>query len=238
MKPRRIGLLGGTFNPVHNGHLHIAGAVLRRLHLDSVLFIPVGIPPHKENQEIAPAHHRMAMLRLALMGIPAFGSCDFEIKQAGPSFTINTLEALKSDYPKDHLYFIIGMDAFSQIKTWMKPERLLSLCNFVVLARPGYPFGSLPEFGPLLHIDRAALRQLDHGESKAYRFETAARTRMHFLSIPPCEISGTEIRNRVKAGKGTKNRLPQSVMSYIIENKIYNEDNDFEGFKKASSQKK
>ncbi len=234
MKPRRIGLLGGTFNPVHLGHLHIAGEVLKGLQLDLILFIPSGIPPHKENRGIPSPRHRMAMLRLAVSGTSQFKPCDVEIKKTGPSYTIDTLEALKVEYSDDDLFFIIGMDAFAQIQSWKEPERLLTLCNFAILSRPGHPFEALPKFGPFLRINRAALRELDRESRSSYRFETPSKTRMHFLSIPPTEVSATEIRALIKAGKETKKRLPQSVMSYIIENKIYNEDNNFEGFKGAS----
>lgn len=237
MKPRYIGLLGGTFNPIHEGHLHIARTVTARLHLDFILFIPSGKPPHKENHDIPHARHRMAMLRRALSGIPNFKACDIEIRQAGPSYTIDTVEALKRDYPNDRLIFIMGMDAFTQIKTWKEPERLLTLCDFAILSRPGAPFDGLPKFGPYLNIDRTQLRRLDRGEIKSYRFETSAQRQLLFLSIPPSEISASEIRNCIKTGQATRKRLPQSVLSYIIENKIYNEDHNFEGFKGAPDPK-
>lgn len=227
MTLKRIGLLGGTFNPIHNGHLHIAKKVSQHLHTDFVLFIPSGIPPHKENKKIPAAHHRMAMVRLALSEIPQFKPCDLEVDRAGPSYTIETVEALKQVYPNDPLFFIIGIDAFSQIGTWKEPKRLLTLCNFVLISRPGYPFSNLANFEVFHARDRALFHELDQGKKEKCQLKISAQTAFYFISIPHSTISATDIRKRILAGEETKNLLPQSVESYIIKNNIYKEDNNF-----------
>ncbi|MFQ5597528.1 MAG: nicotinate-nucleotide adenylyltransferase [Nitrospiria bacterium] len=227
MKRQRIGLLGGTFNPIHMGHLHAAREVLNAFQLDFVLFILAGSPPHKENAEILSVHHRLEMVRLALSETPQFQLCDLETTRSGPSFTIDTVEALQQRYPKDLLFFIVGMDAFTQFHTWKSPERLLTLCDFVIIARPGHPFSKVPGIDTLRTIDRTALHDLDHGFKKLYRFATSDQTALHFISIPISPISATEIRRGLESDPTTRKRLPQSVESYIIKHKIYKEDGHF-----------
>ncbi len=224
MKYRRIGLLGGTFNPIHNGHLHIASEVLKRLHLDQVFFIPARLPPHKGLKGILSPTHRMKMVELALADIPQFLPCDIEIKRSGPSYTIDTVQSLQKQYPGDRLYFILGMDAFSEIKTWKSPKKLLSLCNFIIISRPGYSFSSLPVFEPFYSVDREALHQLDCSKQEQYAAEVSHETTLHFLNIPPARISASAIRKDLLAGKPAKKRLPHSVESYIIYHNLYRED--------------
>lgn len=213
--------MGGTFNPIHNGHLHIAAEVLNRLSLDQVLFIPTGISPHKDEQDILPACHRLKMVELALSDKPQFSPCDIEIKRAGVSYTVDTVQALRDAHPGDRLFFIIGIDAFSQIKTWTLPEKLLTLCDFAILSRPGFPFSSLPVFGPLASVDRDALRRLDTERRAVYSVETSRETTLHFLNIPPSRISASAIRRDISAGRRPKKRLPDSVESYIIHYNLY-----------------
>ncbi len=221
MKSKRIGLFGGTFNPIHKGHLHVAGAVTERLDLDCVLFIPSGLPPHKETKDLPSARHRMAMVRLALFETPKFKACDLEIKQVSPSYTVDTVAALKRDHPNDRLIFIIGTDAFSQLHTWKTPERLLELCSFAIISRPEHPFSRSPKITRLKDIDHAALEDLDHGKRADYPFAIGPQTVLHFISIPHSPISATEIRRRIAKGQGERKRLPQLVGSYIIEHRLY-----------------
>ncbi len=227
MKPRRIGLFGGTFNPIHEGHLHIASQVLNRIDLDLILFIPTGLPPHKDLQDILPAEHRMKMITLALSDKPQFVPCDIEIKRAGPSFTIDTIDILRNKFPEDILFFIIGIDAFSQIQNWKSPESLLTRCHFVVISRPPLPFTSLPAFGPLSAINRNALDALDKGQREEYAFKVSPQTMVHFLKIIPFEVSASDIRKDILAGKTTKKRLPHSVESYIIYHSLYRGDDNY-----------
>lgn len=220
----RTGLLGGTFNPIHNGHLYVAEAVRKRVHLDRILFIPSGNPPHKKKEEIPPAEHRLEMTRLALLDRPGFELCDIEVKRPGKSYSVETVSELKRLYPDDRLFFILGTDAFIDLPTWREPERLLSLCDFVVVTRPGHPFSQLPDLGPLRKIeetDSAPLLELDRRKEGIVTVPLTSERSIHFISIPPSPISASEIRKRLAAGRGTKNLLPEPVASYIIKNKLY-----------------
>lgn len=218
---KRICLLGGTFNPIHNGHLHIAKSVAALLNAELVLFIPSGIPPHKAAENIPSGLHRLAMLRLALSGYPQFEVCDIEINRAGPSFTIDTLDLLKARYPKTQLIFIVGMDAFIQIKAWKDPERLLTLCDFAIISRAAYPFSKLLEVSGLPLVDVGKLKALDRGDLSVYHMPLMTENTLHLLSISHCKISGTSIRKGLAAGESPRNTLPRSVESYIIKHKIY-----------------
>lgn len=220
----RIGLLGGTFNPIHNGHLYIAEEVRKKLYLDRILFIPSGTPPHKKEKTIPPAKHRLEMTRLALLGHPDFELCEIEVKRPGKSYSVETLSELKRLHPHDRLFFIIGMDAFVDLPTWREPERLLSLCDFVIVTRPGHPFSQFPDIGPLQEIqkvDSSRLLELDDLGKGSVTIPLTSGTSIHFLSIPPSPISASEIRKRLAAGAETKNLLPEPVASYIIKNKLY-----------------
>ncbi len=131
----RIGLLGGTFDPIHNGHLQIAERVFARMKLNLIFFIPTGKSPHKQNLNIASKKHRCKMIRLALEDKPRFTLCDIEIKSHRISYTVDTISALKRLHPDDRFFFIIGIDAFLKLSEWKDPERLLSLCPFVIVPR-------------------------------------------------------------------------------------------------------
>ncbi|MFQ5543743.1 MAG: nicotinate (nicotinamide) nucleotide adenylyltransferase [Nitrospiria bacterium] len=121
MNQKKIGLLGGTFNPIHNGHLHIADAVFKRLHLDEILFIPSGKPPHRESEGLLSARYRLEMVRLALLKRPSFSLCDLEVRRSGPSYSIDTIRMLKQQHPTAHFFFIIGMDAFLSFLPGKRP---------------------------------------------------------------------------------------------------------------------
>lgn len=217
----RIGLLGGTFNPIHNGHLQIAREVDQKLHLDSILFIPSGAPPHKPDEKIPAAGHRLAMARLALHDFPRFSVSDIEVKRPGKSYSIQTIADLKALHPSDSLFFIIGMDAFYDLPTWKEAGRLLTLCHFVVVSRPGHPFSRIPDFAPLRGIDPAPLAALDRRERDLYTFPVAPGAAIHFMTTTPSPLSASAIRKQIAAGKVAKNLLPEPVESYIIKNNLY-----------------
>ncbi|HIE65727.1 MAG: nicotinate-nucleotide adenylyltransferase [Nitrospira sp.] len=222
----RIGLLSGTFNPIHNGHLQIAGEVFQRLRLDTVLFIPSGIPPHKSGQKIPPAKYRMEMASLALSGNPRFELCKLEVDRPGKSYSIDTVRALKKLYPKDRLFFILGMDAFLDIASWRDADHLLGLCDFVLISRPGSPFSQLPDIAALRSVDLKPFSQLDKGDRRSYTFPVSEGSALHFLQVRPSPISASEIRRRFAARQETKNLLPEQVESYIIKEQIYVENNN------------
>lgn len=217
----RIGIFGGTFNPIHNGHLYIAEAVREKLDLNRILFIPSGNPPHKKEEEIPPAKHRLEMTRMALVGHPAFELCEIEVNRPGKSYSVETLLELKRLYPHDRLFFIIGTDAFSDLPTWRDPERLFSLSDFVVVTRPGHPFSRLPDLSLLRKADLRPLLELDRRKGGIATVPLTSGTSIHFFSIPPSPISASEIRKKLAAGTETKNLLPEPVASYIIKNKLY-----------------
>ena len=217
----RIGLLGGTFNPIHNGHLQIAQEVWKRLHLDSVLFIPAGAPPHKPDEKIPSAAHRLEMTRLALRDHPHFKPSDIEVTRPGRSYSIETISQLRSLHPSDALFFIMGMDAFYDLPTWKEAERLLTLSNFVVVSRPGHSFSRYPRFDPLHGIDPAAMGALDRHERDFYTLPVTPETSLYFITISPSPLSASAIRKEIAAGKRPKNLLPEPVESYIIKNNLY-----------------
>jgi nicotinate-nucleotide adenylyltransferase len=196
----RIGLLGGTFDPIHNGHLQVADKVLSLLKLDRVFFIPTGKSPHKEQRYIAPKRHRREMLSLALKENPLFTLCDIEIKSNRVSYTIDTISALKELYPEEEFLFIIGTDAFSKLSEWKEPERLLALCHFVIVPRIGTPFSRLSTLP-----------------------SRKGKTNITFLTIPPMRVSASEIRTRIKEKKSVNTLLPKTVLSYIMRNGLYTE---------------
>jgi nicotinate-nucleotide adenylyltransferase len=132
---QRLGILGGTFNPIHLGHLAAAEEVCDRLKLEKIIFIPSFLPPHKIDDDIPSAVQRQEMVRLAIKGNSHFAESDMEIRRGGRSFTIDTIEALRQTHPGSELYFLTGLDSFLEIRTWKEWDRLLTLCSFVVLSR-------------------------------------------------------------------------------------------------------
>ena len=141
-----VGLLGGTFNPIHNGHVAIARQAREVLALDRVVLIPTGDPPHKPHENLAAAKDRFEMVRLAIASDPSLSISDVEVRRSGKSYTIDTIRLLQQEYgPEARLFFLIGLDAFLEFPTWRDPATLLTLCSFVVLSRPGLSFQALSE---------------------------------------------------------------------------------------------
>ena len=152
----KIGILGGTFNPVHIGHLILAEEVREKLGLDKIIFIPTSLPPHKDNVDIAPALDRLEMLKLALRGNKFFGFSDIEIKRQGRSYTIDTLKELKNKFTQDELYFMIGSDLLKYLNEWKDLNEINKMVKFVAATRPGYPLEQIPSY-----IQRLAIRAVD-----------------------------------------------------------------------------
>lgn len=219
MSHRRIGILGGTFNPVHYGHLAASEEVRQRLNLDLVLFVPSYLPPHKREEDIPSADQRLQMIRLAVSGNPHFMASDLEVKRKGRSYTLDTILALRDLYPGADLFFITGLDTFLEISTWHQWQKLLGLSAFVVLSRPGYRFSDLLKMN-FMENWTAQLSSLDKGEinevvSKSHDFT------LYLVRIPHYDISSTDIRTRVRERRPVKYLLPESVEHYIIKNKFY-----------------
>jgi nicotinate-nucleotide adenylyltransferase len=223
----RLGLLGGSFNPVHNGHLGLARQAAGALPLDGVLFIPTGDPPHKCEAELAPAHHRAEMIRLAIEHDPPFALSDIELTRPGKSYSIDTVQALQRKYGSaSQLYFLIGLDAFLDLPTWKAPEALLNTCRFVVIARPGHQFRSLSTFSLIPNLAACDLDSLDSGASHRLDVPSPTGPGLICLRLTPSPISASDIRLRIRRGATLANLLPPSVESYIIRHRLYQEDPD------------
>jgi nicotinate-nucleotide adenylyltransferase len=226
----RLGLLGGSFNPIHDGHLAIAAQTRDALHLDRILFIPTGDPPHKAPGSLAPATHRAAMVRLAIAGEPSFALSDIELRRTGTSYSIDTVRALQGQLgPAAALFFLIGLDAFLDLPSWKEADTLLRICHFIVISRPRITFerlAAMPLFPP---IDRDQLRALDDGLTHRCSVPIPGGGELTLLRLPPCDISASEIRQRIRKGHGLANVLPPSVESYIIQHDLYSEDGDRTG---------
>ncbi len=195
-----IGILGGTFDPPHIGHLIIAQEAAFRFGLERVLFVPAGQPYLKIGRSITPAHHRVEMVRRAIASNPLFAVSMLEVEREGPSYTVDTLIALHKEWgPEAHLYFIIGLDLVEEIPRWHQPERLLSLCQVIVLARPGY---------------EAAVGRLEEAIPGALQ-------RLLFLEGLLIGISATDIRQRVAQGLPIRYLVPQAVGEYIRDQGLY-----------------
>lgn len=200
----RIGILGGTFNPIHIGHLIIAEEVYCRHGLSKVLFIPSGLPPHKSTDGLAEARHRYEMVNLAIQGNDHFEVSDVEISREGKSYTVDTVEVLLEHYGRNSdPHLIIGMDTVCELPSWKDIKRLSTLCRIVVVNRPGSDLNNLDQLIPIL------------GEKKVEEMKRIQ------VEIPPIGISSTEIRDRLKNGLPIRHRVPREVESYIKRHGLY-----------------
>lgn len=203
---KRIGLFGGSFNPIHFGHLIPAQAAAEQLGLDKLIFVPSAVPPHKAAAAgLAPAEHRLEMVRRAIADVPLFDVSDIELKRPGPSYTIDTIVAFRREYGLDvMLHWLIGADSLADLAAWHRAGELVDACRIVTLARPGWT------------IDAAIARLRDRLSE-----EQIARLAAGVLSTPLIEISATAIRHRVAAGKSIRFLLPGVVRHYIQQNGLY-----------------
>ena len=217
----RIGLLGGTFNPIHNAHLAIARQAREMLELDRVVMIPSGDPPHKPPTGLASAKDRYEMVRLAVASDPQFGVSDVDVRRSGKSYSIDTVRLLQQEYGKEtRLYFLIGLDAFLEFPTWREPETLLTLCCFVVLSRPGLSFLALSSLPMIPRIPQASLLDLDEGRRVRLDAQAGLQS-LICLRGTPSYVSASDIRARIARGDSTANQLPPVVESYILQHHIY-----------------
>ena len=215
----KIGIFGGTFNPVHYGHLRAAEEVREKLRLDKILFIPAKNPPLK-TKDIATAEHRYELLKLALRGNRYFELSDIEYRLKGKSYTAKTILELQKIYPPSDFFFILGIDAFLDIPHWWNPEKLITLTNFAVISRPGFRFTDL-KTSPYIKEQRRVLGKLDEEKAELYEAKLPGKKKAVLLRITPMEIASTEIRRLLRQGKSIKYLLPPEVKSYIIFNKLY-----------------
>jgi nicotinate-nucleotide adenylyltransferase len=228
----RIGLFGGTFNPIHNCHLTIAAQIRERLALDQILFIPAGDPPHKPQDDLAPARHRLEMVRLAITADPAFAASDVEVRKSTKSYSIETVRSLRDHYgPGADLSFVIGLDAFLEFPGWKQAPDLLQLCHFIVVSRTGLSFAPLADRPPLPAISKQALESLDRRTQDRLDVPVPGGTHLTFIRLPPCDISASDIRRKIRSGMSVASLLPAPVESYIMRVRLYQEEPDRPGLK-------
>jgi nicotinate-nucleotide adenylyltransferase len=213
MSESRLGVLGGTFDPIHFGHLDAVDAARSALALDTVMLVPAHDPPHKPLDPRASAFHRFALVALAIDGYPGLLASDMELTRDGPSYTVNTLRALhRRGWHASQIFFILGADAFAEIATWHEFPAVLEAAHFVVIARPGTSLESTAARTPEV---RARLRWADDGVPEAPRtaiFLVDARTR---------DVSSTAIRTRAAARQPIGALVPEAVARHILAHQLY-----------------
>lgn len=201
-KGRRIGLIGGTYDPIHYGHLVAAEWAKDAFSLEQVVFVPAGDPPHKSQDEVSPASHRYIMTLLGTLNNPGFSVSRIELDRAGKSFTYDTLKTISNEMdPNDELFFIMGADSLAELPTWHRPDDLIGLAQLIVATRPHWDFDAIvADLGPFYER---------HAE------------RIHRLDIPELGISSQMIRKRAKSGQSIRHLTPDLVIRYINEQGLY-----------------
>ncbi|MCA9169906.1 MAG: nicotinate (nicotinamide) nucleotide adenylyltransferase [Planctomycetales bacterium] len=199
----RIGLFGGSFDPIHFGHLLLAETCREAAQLDQVWWTPAATSPHKQGRVTASAQHRLRMLQLALGGHEAFIACDWELERGGVSFTVDTLERLHSEHPTAELFLLLGADSVNDLPTWRAPERICELATPLFVRRPNSSEPDWDRLGSLLDPTRRA-------EVKSLQ-----------VSMPLIELSSTEIRQRIAESRSIRYRTPAAVVKYIETQRLY-----------------
>jgi nicotinate-nucleotide adenylyltransferase len=196
----RVGVIGGTFDPIHAGHLIVAEQARDQLALDQVVFIPAGQPPHKAARQITAAHHRLAMVQLAIADHVAFALSRIDLDREGPCYSVETISLLQEKWgPETEIHFLIGEDSLRDLPRWHQPDRLLRLCQIVAVQRPGYS------------VDLNTLdKQL-----------AGAADRIQTIASPLIDISSTDIRERVRENRSIRYLVPDPVRRYIEQHNLY-----------------
>jgi nicotinate-nucleotide adenylyltransferase len=196
-----VGVFGGTFDPIHSGHLVVAGAVRANLNLSEVIFIPAGNPWLKASKSITPADQRLEMVCLAIANNPSFRASGIEVEKSGPSYTVDTITTLQQKMgEKVRLFFLLGSDALAELPQWKEPERLIQICQLVAFSRPGSVRPSLQN----LELTIPGVSQ-----------------RVRFVEVPQVDISATQIRSRVAQRLSIYHLVPEAVEKYIKEHQLY-----------------
>jgi nicotinate-nucleotide adenylyltransferase len=197
---RRIGIIGGTFDPIHYAHLAAAEEARVRMNLERVFFVVAKVSPHKVDEEATPVEHRLAMVSLAIASNPHFAISTVDVDRPGPSYTVDTISILKEQWGGEtEIYFIMGLDSLVELPTWHQPQRLAQLCRLVVVRRPGF------------EIDMKQLEASLPGIS----------SRLEILDMPEMDISSTELQERVREGLPIKYQVPEEVERYINDHELY-----------------
>lgn len=192
--------MGGTFDPIHYGHLATAETVRQELKIDQVLLIPSGQPPHKTGRKVSPAEDRYQMTALAAESNPYFIPSRIEIDREGYTYSVDTVREIRQEDPEMEIFFITGTDAFQDILTWRTPQTLADLCHLVVATRPGY---RIPEN---IQLDSFIKKNTDH---------------IHFLKVPSLDISSSDLREQIRNGRSLRYLVPEPVENYIKERGLY-----------------
>ncbi|MEA1921104.1 MAG: nicotinate-nucleotide adenylyltransferase [Pseudomonadota bacterium] len=216
---RKIGILGGTFNPIHYGHLRVAEEVRQAFALEKVYLVPSARPPHKGETGVAAAEHRLAMVRRARRGNPFLGSSAYECRKGGTSYSVETLAYFNKRFAGAELYFVIGWDAWCEIGTWHLFSELFSRANFIVISRQGmepwvegcsknlFPFALQDEFC----YEKVACYRHVSGRS------------LNFMTVTRLDISSSQVRSEAAAGRSLRYLVPSGVANYILEYGLYNQ---------------
>ena len=200
----KIGIFGGSFDPIHMGHLILAEAARSDKGLDSVIFVPANLPPHKPGRSLAPAQDRLKMVELALAGNDHFVASSIELSRRGPSYTLTTVRQLKQELGcESRLYLILGADSIHEITQWWHPEELLQEVEIIALKRPGYPLEHLAELEE--RFGSAQVRSISQS----------------VVDAPLLDVSSTDIRSRIRSGKTVRYLVPEPVRLYILEHQLY-----------------
>ncbi len=212
----RLGLFGGTFNPIHIGHLRAAVEVTEAFNLDRLLLIPSARPPHKNTNDMASAQDRLEMVRLSLEGIPSVEASDVELTRFGPSYTIETLRYFQNHFgSKSKIHFIVGLDAFSEITTWKSYKQLFAAAHFIVMTRPGSKLTSLKDF---IHTHI----------SQEYTYDRTSNSYSHpqwysifCFRVTHLDVSATLIRDAIRQERSIRFLVPKAVEGFIKEKGLY-----------------
>jgi nicotinate-nucleotide adenylyltransferase len=199
----RLGLFGGSFDPVHFGHLLLAECCREQLALDQVWFVPAAVPPHKRDAHLTDGAKRLDMLRLATGGEPAFVVSAIELDRGGLSYTVDTLEAIRAQLPDAEIFLLLGSDSLAELTTWRDPRRICQLATPVAVRRPGSPEADFAVIADCVSPERLS------------------EIRGHTVEMPLVGFSASDIRSRVAAGKSIRYRTPRAVEQYILHSRIY-----------------
>jgi nicotinate-nucleotide adenylyltransferase len=214
---KRIALFGGTFDPIHNGHLKAAEGVQEFFAFDRILFIPSYIPPHKESEDVASAEHRLKMVELALSLHERFFPSSVEIDAMGTSYSIVTLNKIKDIFPQTEIFFLLGVDAFLEIETWKDYEDVLEQCSFIVMSRPGYYLHDAKK----TLTDKYDRRMVEVSGPVPKDNEGDFSHKIYLCPIHTLDISSSEVRERVGANQSIRGLVPENVENYIKERHLY-----------------
>jgi nicotinate-nucleotide adenylyltransferase len=214
-----IGILGGSFNPIHLGHLRAAEEVRERERLDEVRFVPAALPPHKDAGTLVTAEHRLRMIELAIAGVPGFRASTLELDRPGRSYSVDTLRALRAELgDAARIVFVLGADAFREFHTWKEHATIFALCDVVVVSRPPAPAALARDEIPL------AAREAFWYDSSSDVYRHGSGRVLRLQRITALDISAASIRAHVAAGRSIRFLVPPSVEAYIADHHLYRED--------------